>query len=145
MWKRLQHPNIVPFLGVPTNVPPPFQIVCDWMENGRITEYVRKNPEVDRVDLVSRPVSTVTISPECYISQLWDVADGLHFLHSNKIIHGDLKGVSHPILHSQFFSESDINLDELEGERSDRQGLPRPSHGFWADIHHSGGGFEFGS
>ena len=32
---------------------PPFEIVFDWMENGGITEYVRKNPEVDRVGLVS--------------------------------------------------------------------------------------------
>ena len=53
VWKRLQHPNIVPFLGVPAKIPP-FEIVCDWMENDKITEYVRKNPGVDRVGLVSR-------------------------------------------------------------------------------------------
>ena len=52
VWRRLQHPNIVPFLGVPAKMPP-FEIVFDWMENGGITEYVRKNPEVDRVGLVS--------------------------------------------------------------------------------------------
>ena len=38
---------------------PPFEVVRDWMENGRITEYVRKNPEVDRIGLVSGSVSTV--------------------------------------------------------------------------------------
>lgn len=63
MWKRLQHPNIVPFLGIPAEIPP-FEIVCDWMDNDRITEYVRKNPEVDRIDLVSGFVSTLTISPD---------------------------------------------------------------------------------
>ena len=53
MWKRLKHPNIVHFLGVPTKIPP-FEIVCEWMDNDKITEYVRKNPGVDRIDLVSR-------------------------------------------------------------------------------------------
>ena len=57
VWKRLQHPNIVPFLGVPTKIPQ-FEIVHDWMENGTITEYIRKNPGVDRVDLVSGFIPT---------------------------------------------------------------------------------------
>jgi serine/threonine protein kinase len=102
VWKSLKHPNIVPFLGVPTKVPPPFEIVCEWMENSRITEYVRENPNVDRINLVSGFSSTVTTSFERQILQLWDVADGLHYLHSRDVIHGDLKGVSHSILHSRF-------------------------------------------
>ena len=57
-WKRLQHPNIVPFLGVPNKIPP-FEIVCEWMENDRITNYARMHPEVDRVGLVSKSDSTV--------------------------------------------------------------------------------------
>ena len=69
VWKRLQHPNIVPFLGVPSKVPP-FEIVCEWMENDRITEYVREHPEVDRVGLVSRSVSTVTIRLNAQVQNL---------------------------------------------------------------------------
>ncbi|KAF9790828.1 kinase-like domain-containing protein [Thelephora terrestris] len=76
VWKRLQHPNIVPFLGVPTKIPPPYEIVFDWMENGTLIDFVAKHPEVDRIGL------------------LWDITDGLHFLHSCKIIHGNLKGVN---------------------------------------------------
>ena len=57
MWKSLQHPNVVPFLGVPDKIPP-FEIVCEWMENGRITEYVKNKPEVDRINLVSRFFTT---------------------------------------------------------------------------------------
>lgn len=44
---------------------PPFEIVSVWMENGRITEYMRKNPEVDRIDLVSKFIPIVTASFEC--------------------------------------------------------------------------------
>ena len=82
----------------------PFEIVCDWMENGEIAEYVRKNPDVDRVDLVSGFVSIIIISFERQILQLWDVADGLHYLHSCNVIHGSLKGVSNLVLYSQLFS-----------------------------------------
>jgi len=60
VWKRLQHPNVVPFLGAAAKIPP-FEIVCVWMEHDRITEYVRKNPGVDRFDLVGKFVSIVTI------------------------------------------------------------------------------------
>ena len=72
--------------------------------------------------------------------QLWDVADGLHYLHSCNVIHGNLKAVSHLILHSQ---QSDINPNEPEGERSDRQGRSRPSHGLEHDVHHPGGALNY--
>ena len=39
MWKRLSHPNIVPFVGVTTG---PLQIVSEWMPNGTLTEFVEK-------------------------------------------------------------------------------------------------------
>ena len=66
VWKRLQHPNIVPFLGVPANTPP-FEIVCDWMENDRITEYVKKTPDADLMGLVSGffPLPPPFLSVKC--------------------------------------------------------------------------------
>ena len=78
VWKRLQHPNIVPFLGVPAKTPP-FEIVCGWMENGTITEYVRKHPDVDRVCLVSGfiPILTTSLehlSDESYSCGTWQTA-----------------------------------------------------------------------
>ena len=50
VWKRLKHPNIVPFLGVTIE---PFQFVSEWMPNGTITQYVVKNPGIDRIALES--------------------------------------------------------------------------------------------
>ena len=61
VWRRLQHPNIVPFLGVLTKIPP-FKIVCDWMGNDNIIQYAKTNPGVNRVDLVSGLAPIVTIS-----------------------------------------------------------------------------------
>lgn len=73
MWKRLHHPNIVPFLGVPAKLPP-FEIVCDWMKNGRINDYLRNHPQEDRISLVSELVSIsaeVIYISKCLSSGMW--------------------------------------------------------------------------
>lgn len=49
MWKRLAHPNIVPLLGITST---PLQLISEWMPGGDLTEYIKKNPDVDRLDLV---------------------------------------------------------------------------------------------
>ncbi|KAF9790758.1 kinase-like domain-containing protein, partial [Thelephora terrestris] len=67
-WKRLEHPNVVAFIGVTRN---PLQIVSDWMPNGTLREYIINNPGANRVDL------------------LLDVAEGLKYIHANHTTHGD--------------------------------------------------------
>ena len=51
IWKRLRHPNIVPFVGVTTNA---LQVVSGWMPNGTLTEFIERNPGTNRIGLVSR-------------------------------------------------------------------------------------------
>jgi len=51
MWRRVCHPNIVPFLGV-TEVSAPLCMVSEWMPNGNVRDYVMKNPESSRLQLV---------------------------------------------------------------------------------------------
>jgi len=50
MWKRLTHPNIVPFKGVTLD---PLQIVSEWMPGGDLTDYISLNPQANRINLVS--------------------------------------------------------------------------------------------
>ncbi|KAF9779779.1 kinase-like domain-containing protein [Thelephora terrestris] len=71
VWKRLRHPNVVPFLGVTLE---PLQFVSEWLPNGTLTHYVTNNPSANRIAL------------------LLDVAEGLNYLHASYTIHGDLKG-----------------------------------------------------
>ncbi|KAF9644755.1 kinase-like protein [Thelephora ganbajun] len=71
MWKRLKHSNVVPLLGITIS---PFQLISDWMSGGDLPEYIKKNPDADRIGLLS------------------DVAKGLCYLHSCNVIHGDLGG-----------------------------------------------------
>ena len=51
MWKRISHPNIVPFLGV-SEAPAPISMVSEWMPNGNVRDYIEKNPGVSRLQLV---------------------------------------------------------------------------------------------
>jgi hypothetical protein len=54
LWKRLKHPNVLPFLGISTTIFP-FCMISDWMPHGSVVDYLRKNSDVDRFSLVSRP------------------------------------------------------------------------------------------
>ncbi|KAF9646896.1 kinase-like protein [Thelephora ganbajun] len=71
VWKHLSHPNIVPFIGVTLE---PLQLMSEWVPGGELREYMRKNPNTNLIGL------------------LLGVAEGLAYLHSCNVIHGDLKG-----------------------------------------------------
>ena len=58
MWKRLDHKNVVPLLGITLT---PLQLISDWMPNGALTEYIETHPNTDRLGLVGVP--SVTSDP----------------------------------------------------------------------------------
>jgi hypothetical protein len=58
VWKRLTHPNILPLLGITVA---PLQLISDWMSAGDLPGYIKKNPGVDRLELVG--VRRVVITP----------------------------------------------------------------------------------
>ena len=53
MWRRISHPNIVPFLGV-SATHTPLSMVSEWMPNGNVRDYVGKNPDTSRLQLVRK-------------------------------------------------------------------------------------------
>ena len=63
------------------------------MPNGTLTQYLGKNRDASRVDLVSfsLPITALLVTLS---SKLLDVAEGLAYLHAKHATHGDLKGVS---------------------------------------------------
>ena len=89
LWKYSTHSNLVPFLGATTC---PFQLVSDWMSGGNLTEYTTNHPDVDRLGLVGFP-SLFRSMKRLPSHQLSGVAEGLNYLHSCNVIHGDLRGV----------------------------------------------------
>ncbi|KIK79811.1 hypothetical protein PAXRUDRAFT_160273 [Paxillus rubicundulus Ve08.2h10] len=78
VWARLEHENIIPLLGVATGFGPFTALVCPWMDSGTLSSYLEHNKEHlalrDRLEL------------------LRDAANGLCYLHSRSVVHGDLTG-----------------------------------------------------
>uniref|UniRef100_A0A0W0FGM3 Putative kinase-like protein n=1 Tax=Moniliophthora roreri TaxID=221103 RepID=A0A0W0FGM3_MONRR len=75
LWRTLRHPFILPFFGVDEdNFPGSFCLVSPWMANGTILKHLGENSGQD-VDL-----------------RLFEIAQGLAYLHSQHIVHGDLRG-----------------------------------------------------
>ena len=52
LWRYLQHPNVLPLLGVKSG-DYQFSMVCEWMDNGNINEFVKNYDGVNRAQLVS--------------------------------------------------------------------------------------------
>ena len=52
IWSALRHPNVLPLLGA-TMTGTQFVMVSEWMINGNINEFLKANPNSDRLGLVS--------------------------------------------------------------------------------------------
>ena len=92
MWKNLSHPNVLDLIGATDTLDEGrFSMVSEWMVNGNIAEYVRRNAG-NHLKLVSYNRATL-----CRRSlgafQIVDAVEGLKYLHGANIVHGDLKGV----------------------------------------------------
>jgi serine/threonine protein kinase len=56
LWKRLEHPNIVPFRGITLD---PLQLVSELMPGGELREFIlRNNKDANRIDIVGLFLST---------------------------------------------------------------------------------------
>ncbi|KAJ7721725.1 kinase-like domain-containing protein [Mycena maculata] len=78
VWHYLRHPNVVPFLGVDfTTLSSPLRaMVSPWMPLGNVVVYVGQHS----------PVFTYALDI------INDVIQGLKYLHSKSVVHGDLCG-----------------------------------------------------
>ncbi|KIK69391.1 hypothetical protein GYMLUDRAFT_35470 [Collybiopsis luxurians FD-317 M1] len=77
VWRQLNHPNILPLLGVNMELfSPSFCLVSPWMKNKDIITYLKQNPAHD------------------LLSVLHEVAAGMRYLHSRDppFVHGDIRG-----------------------------------------------------
>ncbi|KXN87112.1 Serine/threonine-protein kinase HT1 [Leucoagaricus sp. SymC.cos] len=73
LWAHLSHPNILELYGVFT-IKRQLALVSPWMSGGNLQSYVRKDPGKPKIPLILK------------------ITEGLNYLHSVGIIHGDLKG-----------------------------------------------------
>ncbi|KAG6907392.1 hypothetical protein DXG01_009039 [Tephrocybe rancida] len=73
VWAQLSHPNILPFYGLALS-PLRLAFVTRWATQGDLTQYLKQNPGTNGILLCK------------------DTAVGVEYLHTNDIVHGDLKG-----------------------------------------------------
>ncbi|KAK0498047.1 kinase-like domain-containing protein, partial [Armillaria luteobubalina] len=76
MWRQLQHPNILPFLGVSEELfAPRYCLISLWMVNGNIISYLKTHPDHDR------------------LMSLAQIAEGMKYLHNHNppIVHADIQ------------------------------------------------------
>ncbi|KAG8937204.1 hypothetical protein FRC02_003879 [Tulasnella sp. 418] len=76
VWCGLEHPNIVCLLGYTIESGAFPRFVSRWCENGDLQQYILSNPSVDRFKL------------------LVDVLQGMLYLESRGLVHGDLKSAN---------------------------------------------------
>ena len=70
-------------------------MVMPYMRKGNVREYLEANPNIDRLKIVRLfyPPSLAAFTDALGYSQLHDISLGLVHLHSQQIVHGDIKAV----------------------------------------------------
>ncbi|KAJ6589507.1 kinase-like domain-containing protein [Mycena capillaripes] len=95
IWRQLSHPNLLPFFGL-YYLDSRLCLVSPWMENGHLMEFLSNAPaDIKRVDLIL------------------DIAMGLEYLHSEQIVHGDLKGTNILVTPSRRACIADFGLSSI--------------------------------
>ncbi|KAF8150262.1 kinase-like domain-containing protein [Mycena galopus ATCC 62051] len=95
IWRQLCHPNLLSFFGL-YYLDNRLCLVSPWMENGNVVEFLRKHSsDVDCLSLIL------------------DVALGLEYLHKQKVVHGDLKGINILITPSRRACIADFGLSSI--------------------------------
>lgn len=95
MLASMNHPSILPFLGLDSSVfAPNIAIVTPWCPNGTAVQFLshpRNYPM--RIPIVSSTLKfAYAHRPNTF--QIAQIAEGLAYLHSRDVIHGDIRGVS---------------------------------------------------
>jgi serine/threonine protein kinase len=107
----------MPFFGVSFDFDRPSApcLVSPYYRNGNITSYLKKQPAVDKLALVSYMIKSIEGIPYSISSQLAQVASGLSYLHGVSVVHGELKGVrisAEPYIYVSYQLQSNILIDD---------------------------------
>ncbi|KAJ8591202.1 kinase-like protein [Rhizopogon salebrosus TDB-379] len=102
VWLKLRHSTIVPLLGIAFLDHPFPALVSQWMPSGTLYNYLEKR--------------AMSLTAPARVDLVKGVADGLNYLHSENVVHGDLHpgnvlidGSGNPCL-------TDFGLATIEGD-----------------------------
>ncbi|KAH7425653.1 hypothetical protein KP509_11G064300 [Ceratopteris richardii] len=108
LLSRLRHPNIVQFVSACKN-PPVFCVIMEYLPGGSLKNFLHK----------SEPYS---LSIELVISIALDTASGMEYLHSEGIIHRDLKSDNLVMTEDLRVKVADFGVSCLETHKEDMKG-----------------------
>ncbi|KAG8897399.1 hypothetical protein FRB99_008169 [Tulasnella sp. 403] len=119
IWQRLTHDNILKFLGVGKDKEGTLYLVSPWMENRSLWDYIDSHPDCDRPQF------------------LRETAAALAYLHSQNVIHGDVKAQNiliSPTLHALLcdFGLSKVNRTPTDANAKGNGSLPFQGPEVWA-------------
>ena len=122
VWKRLEHQNIVPFLGITSS---PLQLISEWMPGGDLMEYIKRHPDADSLGLVGVPL-------------LWLILPSLPL----PAVRCRRRSSHSPLpQHSSWRSQGSVwlfqtsyyrRIDTSPAEHPCGRDQPRTNHGFWS-------------
>ncbi|KAJ7126300.1 kinase-like domain-containing protein [Mycena epipterygia] len=112
IWRQLSHPNLLPFFGL-YSLESRLCLVSPWMNNGHILEFLQNaSANTDRLSLIL------------------DVAMGLEYLHTQQIVHGDLKATNILVTPAGRACIADFGISTIvDTESNDPPGTSPVQHG----------------
>ncbi|KAJ6540839.1 kinase-like domain-containing protein [Mycena vulgaris] len=111
VWQGLRHRYIVPLIGIDRDTfPSSFCMVSPWMKHGTVLKYLRDRGRGDIHRL------------------LLEIAHGLEYLHSIKLVHGDLRGTNILISDKGSACLSDFGLATSISDADSATGLTSSSN-----------------
>ncbi|KNE68301.1 TKL/TKL-CCIN protein kinase [Allomyces macrogynus ATCC 38327] len=106
LWCKLRHPHVLPLLGVSLTSDSPF-FVMPLMENGNLAVYAKERPHH-------------------HLRLLHETAQGMAYLHSKSIVHGDLQASHVLVDHGGHAQVCDFGLAQVLPTAADRIGTYQP-------------------
>ncbi|KAJ7722026.1 kinase-like domain-containing protein [Mycena metata] len=104
IWRRMEHPNLLPFIGGAL-IEPPYFAVSPYCAHGNVLQYISRHKDVDRLQLII------------------DITRGVDYLHSSHVVHGDLKARNVLINDQGTALVADFGLSRLHSLSSARSGV----------------------
>ena len=96
VWVSLDHPNVLPLLGVAITDELP-SLVSEWMEESTMSKYLKNHSESINADrklvIVCSSYSTIAFHSFMISLKATGIASGLAYLHECGVVHSDLKSV----------------------------------------------------
>ncbi|KAG5723682.1 Dual specificity protein kinase pyk1, partial [Termitomyces sp. T112] len=101
LWSRLNHPNILPYLGAQVSEGLRFVLISPWMSNGNLRSFLKVNPNHDRMKA-------------CF-----QISCGLQYLHGliPPVYHRDVKAVNILVKDDLQCCLADFGLSSIAGSQ----------------------------